>query len=262
MQYAPAAVKKTIMTNTDEKYPSVSGMSPEKHRQIVRDIFSSVTARYDFLNRLLSMRRDVAWRNAMIKKMRFADTNRLLDIATGTADVAIGAAQRFRHIEVVGLDPSAAMLEAGRNKIAKAGLSPRVRLVEGDALRLPFPDASFDVVCIAFGMRNIPEKSGALREMNRVAAPDGQVMVLEMGLPRSGFFRSFYTWYLGRIMPKTARLFSSHPAAYEYLADSIMNFPGPEAFRRLMQSEGLSDVDIKELTFGITRLFTAYKKPL
>lgn len=245
------------MKKADEKYPSVAGMSPESHRRIVRDIFSSVTPRYDFLNRLLSVRRDVAWRNAMIRKMRFGRTNRLLDVATGTADVAIGAAERFRDIAVVGLDPSSAMLDVGRDKIARAGLSSRISLVEGDALHLPFADASFDVVCIAFGMRNIPEKPEALREMKRVAVPGGQVMVLEMGLPAPGFFRSFYTWYLGSVMPRMTRLFSSNAAAYGYLADSIMNFPAPEDFRSLMRAEGLSDIEITEMSFGITRLFTA-----
>ncbi len=235
-------------------------MSPENHRKVVRDIFSSVTPRYDFLNHLLSMRRDVAWRSAMIKRMRFSRTNRLLDIATGTADVAIGAARRYRHIEVVGLDPSAAMLAAGRDKVEKSGLSPRVSLVDGDALKLPFGDKSFDVACIAFGMRNIPEKSAALREMRRVVAPGGRVMVLEMGLPNPGIFRSFYVFYLGRVMPKMARLFASNPAAYEYLADSIMSFPGPEAFRSIMESERLSGIEIFEMTFGITRLFTGTRQ--
>lgn len=248
------------MKNTDEKYPSVSGMSPENHRQVVRDIFSSVTRRYDFLNRLLSMRRDVAWRNGMVKRMRFFQTARLLDVATGTADVAIGAAQKFPQLKVVGLDPSAAMLGVGRTKVEKAGLSSRVSLIEGDGLKMPFEDESFDVACIAFGMRNIPEKAGALREMRRVVVPGGQVMVLEMGLPNPGIFRVFYMWYLGSVMPKMARLFSSHPAAYEYLADSIMNFPGPEAFRSLMETERLSDIEIVELTFGITRLFTGRRQ--
>lgn len=247
------------MKNTDEKYPSVSAMSPEDHRQVVRDIFSSVTSRYDFLNHFLSLRRDVAWRNSMIRKMRFFHTKRLLDVATGTADVAIGTAHRYRDIEIVGLDPSPAMLQVGREKVEKSGLSSRVILIEGDALRLPFPDASFDVVSIAFGMRNIPEKRSALREMTRVTAPEGQVMVLEMGLPGRGLFRGFYTWYLQKVMPRMARLFSSHPAAYEYLADSIMNFPGPETFKSLMQAEGLSRIEIVEMTFGITRLFTGIR---
>jgi demethylmenaquinone methyltransferase/2-methoxy-6-polyprenyl-1,4-benzoquinol methylase len=248
------------MKNADEKYPSVSGMSPEYHRQVVRDIFSSVTASYDFLNRLLSLRRDVAWRNAMIKRMRFFKTDRLLDVATGTADVAIGAARRFPRIEVVGLDPSTAMLDAGRAKVAKAGLSARVSLIEGDALRLPFPDAHFDAACVAFGMRNIPEKAAALGEMSRVVAPGGQVMVLEMGLPDPGFFREFYIWYMGRVMPGAARLFSSHPAAYGYLADSIMNFPGPDAFRALMQEQGISGVEVINMSFGITRLFSGIRR--
>jgi len=243
------------MKNTDEKYPPVSGMSPENHRQVVREIFSAVTPRYDFLNHFLSLRRDVAWRNSMIRKMHFSRTNRLLDVATGTADVAIGAAHRYKDINVIGLDPSTAMLDVGREKVKKAGLSPRVSLIEGDALRLPFPDAAFDVACVAFGMRNIPEKSAAIREMRRVVAPGGQVMVLEMGLPNPGFFRGFYIWYLEMVMPGMARLFASHPAAYEYLADSIMNFPGPEHFRSMMEAENLSCVEIFEMTFGITRLF-------
>lgn len=247
------------MKKTDEKYPPVSGMSPESHRQVVRDIFSAVTPRYDFLNHFLSLRRDVAWRNSMIRKMHFSPTNRLLDVATGTADVAIGAARRYNNIEVIGLDPSIAMLEAGRGKVEKAGLSPRVSLIEGDALRLPFPDAVFDVACVAFGMRNIPEKSVALREMRRVVVPGGQIMVLEMGLPSPGFFRVFYTWHLEKVMPGMARLFASHPAAYEYLADSIRNFPEPETFKSLMQSEGLSRIEIVEMTFGITRLFTGIR---
>lgn len=256
MQYGPAAVTTRFMKNTDEKYPSVSGMSPEDHRQVVRNIFSSVTPRYDFLNRLLSMRRDVAWRNAMVERMRFFDTNRLLDVATGTADVAVGAAQKYRRIEVVGLDPSPAMLAAGREKVGKAGLSSRVSLIEGDALKMPFEDRSFDIACVAFGMRNIPEKPGALREMRRVVVPGGLVMVLEMGLPRPGLFREFYIRYLTEVMPGMARLFSSHPAAYDYLADSIMNFPGPETFKSMMESESISGIEIAEMTFGITRLFS------
>ncbi len=244
------------MKKTDKKYPPVSGMSPESHRQVVRDIFCAVTPRYDFLNHFLSLRRDVVWRNSMIGKMRFPHTNRLLDVATGTADVAIGAARRFTDIEVIGLDPSTAMLEVGRGKVEKSGLSPRVSLIEGDALRLPFPDATFDVACVAFGMRNIPEKSAALGEMRRVVAPGGQVMVLEMGLPNPGFFRGFYIWYLETVMPRMARMFATHPAAYEYLADSIMNFPRPEHFKSMMEAEDLSCVEIYEMTFGITRLFT------
>ena len=241
------------------KYPPVSGMSREQHEGVVTDIFSSVSRSYDILNRFLSMRRDVAWRRALVGRMRFFRTNRLLDVATGTADVALEAARKYPGIEITGLDPSAAMLEVGREKVARAGLGRRITLIEGDALNLPFPGASFDAVSVAFGMRNIPDKAGALREMMRVAVPGGAVMVLEMGLPESGLFREVYIRHLGKVMPAMARVFSSNPAAYEYLADSIINFPGPREFKSLMESAGLADIEIIELTLGITRLFVGRK---
>lgn len=235
-------------------------MSREQHQGVVTEIFSSINRRYDFLNRLLSMRRDVAWRRALIRNMRFSGTCRLLDVATGTADVALGAAKEYPRIEITGIDPSGAMLAIGKEKVSRAGLDARISLIEGDALKMPFPDMSFDVAAIAFGMRNISDRTGALREMARVTVPGGAVMVLEMGLPRPGLFRQLYTWHIGTVVPFVARLFSSNPPAYEYLADSIINFPSPEDFASLMESAGLKDVRITELTFGITRLFVGWKK--
>ena len=243
-------------------YPSVKDMTGETHAGVVREIFSTVTDRYDFLNHLLSMRRDVAWRGRMIRAMQLPAAGRLLDIATGTADVAIGAAHHFPDALVVGVDPSAEMLEVGQKKILKSGLDDRIQLVRGDALELPFRHCIFDAAAIAFGMRNITEHRRALMEMNRVLRPGGRVLVLEMGLPQAGVFRRFYRFYLEKILPRMAALFASNPSAYEYLSDSIINFPGPEEFRSVMELAGFRSIRIEELSFGVTRLFAGVKRAI
>jgi demethylmenaquinone methyltransferase / 2-methoxy-6-polyprenyl-1,4-benzoquinol methylase len=240
-------------------YRPVSQMSDTERIRAVKEIFSTVTGKYDFLNHLLSLRRDVAWRRFAVRKMRFFKTDRLLDVATGTADLAIEAAQRHASIRVAGLDFVQAMMKRGLMKIAEKDLSNRVRLLRGDALALPFPDRSFDVAAIAFGIRNIPDRPRALREMGRAVVPGGQVMVLEMTFPRSSLFHGLYRFYLNRILPGVARAFSRNPAAYEYLADSIMNFPDPETFSRMMEEAGLTQVEKYPLDFGITYLHIGVK---
>lgn len=220
----------------------------------VRGIFSSIPRSYDFLNRLLSMRRDVAWRRRAVREMRFFRTRRLLDVATGTADLAIEAASTYPEISVVGLDLVAGMLEVGRKKLSRLGLEGRVRLIEGDALALPFDEASFDVASIAFGIRNIPDREGALREMARVVAPGGQVMVLELTRPPNRPLRAVYMVYLKGVLPLLGRMVSGDPRAYAYLADSIMEFPSPEEFSHIMRGAGLSEVAAVPLTFGVAHL--------
>jgi demethylmenaquinone methyltransferase/2-methoxy-6-polyprenyl-1,4-benzoquinol methylase len=226
----------------------------EERVRLVREIFSSITPRYDFLNRFLSLRRDVAWRRKTVGMMRFFSTHRFLDIATGTADLAMEAAVRHPDIKVTGLDFVPEMLALGREKIQRAGLSDRVELVEGDAMELPFPDHSFDVAAIAFGIRNIPEKSHALREMARIVAPGGQVMVLELTTPRSRLARGLYGVYLNRVLPGIGRAFSSNRSAYRYLAESIMDFPTPDEFSELMKESGLRKVEKIPLTLGVAHL--------
>ncbi len=236
------------------RYSPVRQMSDAERIRTVKEIFSTVTGKYDFLNHFLSLRRDIAWRRFTARKMRFFRTDRFLDVATGTADLAIQAARQHPSIRVAGLDFVQAMMNLGLMKIANRGLSDRVRLLRGDALALPFPDHCFDVAAIAFGIRNIPDKSRALKEMRRVVVPGGQVMVLEMTFPRNSFFQGFYHLYLNRILPKIAGAFSTNPAAYEYLADSIMNFPDPKAFSRQMEEAGLVQVEKYPLDFGVTYL--------
>jgi demethylmenaquinone methyltransferase/2-methoxy-6-polyprenyl-1,4-benzoquinol methylase len=224
----------------------------------VRDIFTTVHGRYDFLNHLLSLRRDVGWRDVAIRRMRFPSTRRFLDVATGTADLAIAAARQFPGVTVVGVDFAAPMLAVGRRKVVRAGLARRVSLLEADALALPFPDCSFDVTAVAFGMRNIPDKMRALEEMARVTVPGGQVMVLEMTFAPGRLFRPLYAFYLGRLLPRLARLFARNGATYFYLGDSIRHFPAPPALGSLMQKAGLVSVSWHRLTFGTAYLHVGH----
>jgi demethylmenaquinone methyltransferase / 2-methoxy-6-polyprenyl-1,4-benzoquinol methylase len=231
-------------------YPPFATMSQATQTNVVKDIFTTAHGRYDFLNHFLSLRRDVGWRRFAVEKMRFSSVGRLLDVATGTADLALEAALRYPRVRVTGIDFAEPMLRIGERKVRAAGLSERITLRAADAVSLPFADHSFDVAAVAFGMRNIPDKRAALREMARVTVPGGQVMVLEMTFAPTGAFRALYRVYLTRVLPGLARLFAANPGAYGYLADSIQGFPAPQAFRDLMRSAGLTDVVYYGLTFG------------
>jgi demethylmenaquinone methyltransferase / 2-methoxy-6-polyprenyl-1,4-benzoquinol methylase len=232
------------------RYPPVTALSAAAQTGVVREIFTTVQDRYDFLNHFLSFRRDIGWRRAAISAMRFGRTNRMLDVATGTADLAMGTAAAHPGVHVTGVDFAAPMLDVGARKVRAAGMSDRVELVEGDALALPFADAAFDVTAVAFGMRNIPDRKRALREMARVTVPGGQVMVLEMSFAPAALFKPLYGVYLTWILPRLALLFAKNPATYWYLGDTIRRFPAPDAFSAIMTESGLEDVVAHRLTFG------------
>ena len=242
------------------KYPSVKTISDAQRIGMVKEIFSTITGKYDFLNHLLSLRRDVAWRRFAIKKMRFFHTNRFLDVACGTGDLSINACLKHRHITSFGVDFVFPMVMVGKEKVEKKGLSGQVNFMQGNALRIPFRDNTFDVTGVAFGIRNIPDRTEALREMLRVTAPGGQIMVLEMTFIENRFFKLFYYIYLNYLLPLMAKVFSKNAAAYYYLADSIMNFPSPEKFAAFMRETGMSEVKIYPLTFGITCLYVGKKQ--
>lgn len=241
------------------KYPLLNCVTDSQRVKMVKDIFSTVTARYDFLNSLFSLRRDLFWRRSAVRKMRFFKTGRFLDVATGTCELAVEAALRHPDINIVGLDLVEDMLDFGGKKIEKKVLSSRIELLRADALNMPFPEGHFDVAGIAFGIRNVPEKIGLLKEMARVVVPGGQIMILEMNFPENPLIRDAYNFYLNTILPFIARAFSPNPGAYSYLGDSILNFPSPEVFSGMMKSAGLTEIEIYPLTFGITHLYTGYK---
>jgi demethylmenaquinone methyltransferase / 2-methoxy-6-polyprenyl-1,4-benzoquinol methylase len=242
------------------EYLPVTAATDEQRVHIVKDIFATVTSKYDFLNHFLSFRRDVYWRRFTVDKMRFFQTRRLLDIATGTADLAIDAHHRYPDVSIVGVDFAKEMLDYGKKKLVKKRLERHIDFMQADALRLPFDDSAFDVAAIAFGIRNIPDKNKALTEMVRVVVPGGQVMVLEMGFTKNWFSVLLYRTYLNHVLPLIARVFSLNPEAYRYLADSIMNFPSSAEFVKIMEQAGLSVVKAFKLTKGITYLYTGVKR--
>ena len=243
----------------NKRYPSVKKTSDPERIAMVKEIFSTITEKYDFLNHFLSLRRDVAWRKFTARKMLFPGTKKMLDVACGTGDLSIIAAKRHNGLQIIGIDFVRAMLDIGKVKIGREGLKERIALTHGDALLLPLRDNIFDVVTMAFGIRNIPDREGALKEMVRVCAPGGQIMVLEMTFMRKRIFKPFYYFYLNFLLPRIARRFSTNPAAYHYLADSIMNFPTPDEFLLLMEKCGMKNTEKHSLTFGATYLYVGRK---
>ncbi|KUG23469.1 2-heptaprenyl-1,4-naphthoquinone methyltransferase [hydrocarbon metagenome] len=249
-----------MQKSKNAKYPSVKKVSDEERIGMVKEIFSTITGKYDFLNHFLSLRRDIAWRRFAVKKMVFSKTKRFLDIACGTGDLSIDTCVQHRDISVTGVDFVYPMVKEAKEKSKKYNLSSRTNFIQGNALSLPFGENSFDVTAMAFGIRNIPQKADALKEMLRVTVPGGQIMILEMTFIQNRFFKLFYYIYLNFLLPLMAKIFSKNAAAYYYLADSIMNFPSPEEFAAFMRETGISDVKIYPLTFGITCLYVG-KKP-
>ena len=242
-----------------EKYSLTDQIRDTDRIDMVKDIFSTITGKYDFLNHFLSLRQDVFWRRFAVRQIRFFKTYRFLDVATGTCDLAIEAANRYPQIHVTGVDFAEAMLDQGRRKVIDGGLSRKIDLIRGDALHLPFPQDAFDALGMAFGIRNIPDKPDALNELRRVVIPGGKVLILELTLPHSGYFKRCYDLYLKRLLPLAAGVFSPNPEAYQYLGDSIMNFPSVEGFVGIMQRAGWVDVRAYALTLGICRLFVGRK---
>ena len=242
-----------------KNYPPVSEMNQNQRVEIVKDIFSSITNKYDFLNRLLSLRQDLTWRKITVKKMRFFESYKFLDMATGTGDLAIDAVNFHPKIKAIGLDFVQEMVDYGNGKIERKNLKDRVVLKWGDATDINYEDNTFDVTAMAFGIRNIHEKDKALTEMKRVLLPNGQILILELTTPNHGFFRDLYSFYLNGLLPRIARRITSNPAAYEYLADSIMNFPTRSEFISLLNSIGFRNIKVFPLSLGICTLYIANK---
>ena len=240
-------------------YPPVSQMNQNQRVEIVKDIFSSITNKYDFLNRFLSLRQDLNWRKKTVMQMRFFKSYKFLDMATGTGDLAIDAVNMHPNIKAIGLDFVQDMVDYGNLKIKDQNLKDRATLKWGDATDIDYEDNTFDVTAMAFGIRNIPDKVKALTEMKRVILPDGQILILELTTPDPGFFKNIYSFYLNGLLPKIAKRFTSNPAAYEYLADSIMNFPTCSEFISLLNSIGFRNIKAIPLSLGICTLYIANK---
>jgi len=219
-------------------------------------MFDRIADRYDVLNRLLSLGIDQGWRAQAVAALNLGASAQVLDIATGTADLAILEATTHPDCRVEGVDPSSRMLEIGREKARRAGLSSRVNLVQGSAESLPFGAASFDGVSIAFGIRNVPDRPRALREMARVTRPGGRVVVLELSEPRSGLLGPLARFHVHSVVPFLGGLISGS-REYRYLQRSIAAFPAPEEFAATMREAGLDVLEARPLTFGVATLYVA-----
>jgi len=219
-------------------------------------MFDAIAPRYDLVNRVISLGIDQSWRKKTVRSLALRAGSRVLDIATGTADLALLVATEEPSATVVGLDPSAGMLGVGRTKIAERGLGERITLVEGNAESLPFDDRSFDAICIAFGIRNVPDRGRALAEMARVTKPGGRIAVLELSEPRKGPMASLARFHVHTLVPRVGAFLSRAPE-YRYLERSIAAFPPAEEFGALMESSGLKVLEIAPLTFGVCHLYVA-----
>lgn len=228
----------------------------------IAGMFDAIAPRYDLLNTMLSAGLDRYWRRLAIGSLGFNGEQTLIDVCTGTGDVALAAARASRGARrVVGVDFAGAMLARAAEKVQQGGLSARVHLVRGDATRLPVPTGCVDGATIAFGIRNVMDPGAACAELLRTLRPGGRVAILEFGLPTLPAVRPLYLWYFRHVVPRIGRAVSRHDAAYSYLPASVGAFPWGEEFAHLLRREGFNNVRSRPLTFGVVYLYTAEKSP-
>jgi demethylmenaquinone methyltransferase/2-methoxy-6-polyprenyl-1,4-benzoquinol methylase len=222
-------------------------------------MFDSIAFRYDFLNRFLSVGIDVYWRKKAIRQLKDLRPQKVLDVATGTADVAIMTYRLLKPAKIAGIDISEGMLNLGRQKIAKLGLQDKIELFQGDSEKIAFPDNSFDAITVAFGVRNFENLEKGLTEMLRVLQPGGKLVVLEFSRPKQAGFKSLYQLYMNFIAPGLGKLFSKNKKAYQYLNDSVQAFPEGETFVEIMNKAGFTATYLKRLTLGICTIYCGVK---
>lgn len=225
----------------------------------VADMFDSIAYRYDFLNRFLSIGIDTIWRKNALKELRSLQPKIILDVATGTADVAILAAKRLKATHITGIDISNGMLEIGRKKIADIGLQQIIQLQNGDSAAIMFDENSFDAVTVAFGVRNFQDLELGLKEIRRVLKPGGKLVVLEFSKPSAFGVRHLYQFYMKVIAPLFGKLFSKNKAAYEYLDESINKFPEGKNFVNILEKTGYKNTYSKPQHLGICSIYCGEK---
>lgn len=223
-------------------------------------MFDAIAGRYDFLNHLLSAGIDTRWRKRAIASLRLTGRERVLDLCTGTGDLAIAALRaRPSAARVVGVDFAGAMLRVARDKLARAKVANRIALVRGDATRIPAADGSFDAITIAFGIRNVDGIDAACAEIRRVLTRRGRLAILEFAVPTTPGLSGVYLWYCRNVLPRVGRAVSRHAAAYDYLPASIDAFAAPGEFVKVLRQAGFVDVKAVPLTFGSVLLYTAMR---
>jgi demethylmenaquinone methyltransferase/2-methoxy-6-polyprenyl-1,4-benzoquinol methylase len=232
--------------------------SDKAKKQQVEEMFDSIAGKYDFLNRFFSAGIDMAWRKKTIDMLKKDNPQKILDLATGTADMTILACRHLNPEKVTGLDLSAEMLELGSKKIEKEGLSSKIELLKGDAEAINFPENSFDAVTVAFGARNFENLEKGLKEIYRVLKPGGKLLILEFSKPRT-VIKQLYNLYMGIVAPEVARWFKQNKQAYQYLNRSSNTFPDRREFTDVLSRIGFTDTKYKPLSFGICCIYNGRK---
>jgi len=229
----------------------------ESKKKQVEQMFDNISENYDFLNRLLSFNIDIYWRNQLEKRVVAHNPEKILDVATGTADLAIEHAKKTKAA-ITGLDLSQKMLDYGQVKIDRKGLKDRIKLIKGDAENLPFPDEGFDIVTVSFGVRNFENLEKGISEMGRVLKKGGKLLILEFSKP-SGFFAPFFMFYFKKILPNIGKLISGDSSAYTYLPNSVEVMPYGDNMNNLILKNGFKEASFRKLTFGVATVYEGIK---
>lgn len=241
----------------DSINPLSSSKKPKK--QQVEDMFNKIAIGYDLMNHLLSIGIDIRWRKKAISTLKKSNPAKILDVATGTGDMSIMAAKLLQPQKIIGIDLSEKMLELGRKKIEKEGLTNKIELLKGDSEAINFPDNSFDAVMVAFGVRNFENLKMGFSEMLRVLKPNGKLVILEFSTPRFFISRKLYNLYMGIVAPEIARWFNQNKDAYKYLNKSANAFPDRKKITTLLSQSGFSNTNYKPLSLGICCIYTGEK---
>jgi len=222
-------------------------------------MFDQIAFRYDFLNRFLSGGVDIYWRRKAIAELKDLKPNKVLDVATGTADVAIMTYKYLRPERIIGIDISEGMLQLGRQKVSKLLLNKHIELLKGDSEAINFPENTFDAITVAFGVRNFENLEKGLAEMLRVLNPGGKLVILEFSRPKKRWFSGVYNLYMKIIAPKAGQWLSKNKEAYTYLNNSVKAFPEGEQFLHILDKTGFSETTLKRLSLGICTIYCGIK---
>ncbi|MCX6317685.1 MAG: bifunctional demethylmenaquinone methyltransferase/2-methoxy-6-polyprenyl-1,4-benzoquinol methylase UbiE [Bacteroidetes bacterium] len=233
--------------------------SAKGKKEQVAEMFDNIAGKYDVLNRFLSARTDIGWRKKAIRRFKKDNPQHILDVATGTADMAIMACHILNPAQITGIDISEGMLELGRKKVEKEGLASKIHLHTGDSETIKFAENTFDAVMVAFGVRNFENLEKGLSEMLRVLKPGGQLIVLEFSKPRGRAVKGFYNLYMKLVAPQVARWFKQNKEAYQYLNESANAFPDRQLFTDILKKVGYTETDCTPLSFGICCIYSGRK---
>ena len=242
------------MSEQVKPYGSTMGKKDE-----VEQMFDNISHRYDFLNRLLSVGIDVSWRKKVVKMVTETEPRTILDVATGTGDLAIALAKKNPQAKITGFDLSNGMLEHGRVKVAEKNLSDQIEMIQGDAENMPFEDNTFDAITVAFGVRNFETLEKGLKEIHRVLKPGGKFVILEFSQPEQFPMKQLYNFYFKNILPVIGKTFSKDHRAYTYLPESVQAFPYGEKLNNILKSVNFLEPKDKKLTFGIASIYSCLK---